>query len=295
MSSQGRAGSNDWKWPRLLQGGTLARQSQSQWADSVTVWEDSCTDPPSPSAAQPPTHPLLYQLLKRDHPSLLKGVSVWPPSMCMLVPFGSTPHHAAVGLFAYCPQSHPSLLLLGSPSPSPPRPPACWQRPDTFFCPDPQAPTHTVLCECFPTVSWDPIISSEDQVSQRFSALGDQVSQGWWHALFERCWLHFREGRGKVQKICWNQKVFPPPTALSPSCCIALISSKVLFMCLCSFHSSWGEWRSVDVYWWPAEPLHCGASWNSWKHSNPTAFFIAKSAFLEKQNENSVPILRTQK
>lgn len=119
--------------------------------------EDGCTDPPGPSAARLPTHPLLPPPLRRDHPSLLKGVPVCPPGTCTLVPFGSAPQHAATGLFAYCPQSTPrlSLPLLGSPapSPSPPRPPGRWPRPDTFFSPDPQAPTHTVLRERFPTVS----------------------------------------------------------------------------------------------------------------------------------------------
>lgn len=120
------------------------------------TWGDSCTDPPSPLAAQSPTHPVLYQLPKRDCPSLLKRVPVCPLSMCTLVPFSSTPHHAARGLFSYCPQSCPrhSLLLLGSPAPSPclPRPPGCWPRPDTSFSLGPQAPTHTVLCKCFPSL-----------------------------------------------------------------------------------------------------------------------------------------------
>lgn len=41
------------------------------------------------------------------------------------------------------------------------------------------------------------------------------LGQDWWHALLERCCLLSREDMGKVQKISWNQKVFPPPlTAL---------------------------------------------------------------------------------
>lgn len=100
-----------------------------------------------------------------------------------------------------------------------------------------------------------------------------------------------------MQKNSWNQKVFLPPAAISPSCCIAHASSKVLFICLHSLQSSWGEWRSVGVYWLSAEPLNRDTSWNSWKHSNLTEFFVAKSAFLEKQNETVFPwnIVRTQK
>lgn len=50
-------------------------------------------------------------------PHFLGGVPVCPSNTCMLVTFGSTPHHSGMGLFAFYPQSHLhcSLPLLSSP------------------------------------------------------------------------------------------------------------------------------------------------------------------------------------
>jgi len=89
-----------------------------------------------------------------------------------------------------------------------------------------------------------------------------------------------------VQKISRNQKVFPPQTACSPSCCIAFISSKVLSMCLCSLQSSWSEWRPVGDQ--PSTSSRC--LWELLRTFKPDCIFITKSAFLEKKkSENYVP------
>lgn len=55
VNSQGRAGSDGWKWPLVPQHGTLACQKGSRWADWVMVWEDDCIDPLGPGQ---PSHPL---------------------------------------------------------------------------------------------------------------------------------------------------------------------------------------------------------------------------------------------
>lgn len=87
-----------------------------------------------------------------------------------------------------------------------------------------------------------------------------------------------------MQKISRNQKVFPPQTACSPSCCIAFISSKVLSMCLCSLQSSWSEWRPVGDQ--PSTSSRC--LWELLRTFKPDCIFITKSAFLEKKKVKTV-------
>lgn len=197
--------------------------------------------PPWPLGS-PATHRLLHQSLMRDCPLLWEGVLVFPPATSTLVAFGS---------FCLLKVTHtfPCLCLV-------PQPPHL-VLPDLLAGQD-QTPfsclIHTVLLtllymNVFPQSHKTCSFPQKTEFLRGFllSETFEQVRAGGTLSLRGASFIPEKAG-AKCKRFLKNRRYFHHHQLSLPHVVQHSFQIRLLLMCLCSLHSSWGEWRSADVY-----------------------------------------------